>query len=143
MLPIDAIAQKRLIKEKNEVETFHAYTGAEVYTGQLVRIGAGTMPNGDFKYITGRQHSAVHNAYSNRKSSLPRNLSGLNFKITKIDTRGDKEQSLLCYPIIRRYSSYEIDINNAIASGEIVVHDEFKTKPQTVLVKISNLKHCG
>ena len=77
----------------------------------------------------------VYNIERKKKSSLPSNLSGLLFKIIKIDTRKDINSYPLFYPIIYWYYRYEIDIDNAITSGEIVPLARLKPKPQNTLIK--------
>ena len=56
----------------------------------------------------------------------------------RIDKRGTKKHGFVYYPIINVGAiRFEVDIDNAIASGELSVPDEFKPKKDlaTVVVK--------
>jgi hypothetical protein len=107
--------------------------------GQNIHLGAGTTPDGDFKFI--RRNSSGfgtmmvttdNNAYNKSELSLPRNMAGHQGKVVKIVTRGNKKIGITYEPLVTfGMGRYEIDVENAIASGEIIVPDEFKPKPKT------------
>jgi hypothetical protein len=104
--------------------------------GEKVKMGTGGMPDGDFKYIRRSatslfQYSSTtgYQGLANSANSLPRTSSGLEFKIVRIDKRGSKKNGYIYYPIINVGAiRFEIDVENAIKAGEIVVPDEFKPK---------------
>lgn len=96
------------------------------------------MPDGDFRFIRTNSASlfAYHsntgyNGLANQANSFPRNQSGLTYKVKRIEQRGSKKHGYVYYVIIGGLVAYEIDVENAITSGELVVPDEFKPKPKT------------
>lgn len=98
-----------------------------VVKGQKLKIGVGTLPDGDFKFI--RRNSASVFAYSstsgyqglaNQANSLPRSESGLFYKVIRVEKRGDRKHGYVCYCVIEYgIVRYEIDIINALKVGEI------------------------
>jgi len=117
-------------------DTLISATGYKIIPGQEIFIGTGSTPDGDFKFI--RRNSSGfgtamimtnNNAYNKSQLSLPRNMAGHKGKVIKIVTRGNKKIGETYEPLITFGSGrYEIDVDNAIASGEIIVPDEFKPK---------------
>jgi hypothetical protein len=80
-----------------------------------------------------------NNSYNKSQLSLPRNMAGHKGKVVKIVTRGNKRIGITYEPLVTFGSGrYEIDVDNAISSGEIVVPDEFKPKPKvaTTVVEV-------
>lgn len=120
-------------------DTLYTTSGYKIVVGQDVNIGTGTTPDGDFKFI--RRNSSGfgtmlvmtdNNSYNKSQLSLPRNMTGHKGKVVKIVKRGNKKIGITYEPLITFGAGrYEIDPDNAIASGEIVVPDEFKPKPKT------------
>jgi hypothetical protein len=112
-----------------------------VYVGQKLKLGTGTMNDGDFKYIR-KSNTSLFAYYSpngnqsaaNSANALRRNQSGLEYKVIRIDEKGNKKLGYVYYPILA--SRYEVDIDNAIVSGEIVVPDEFKPKQKSMIVEV-------
>lgn len=101
------------------------------------------MPNGDFRFIRINTSSLFrqtsnkgHQGLSSQLNVFSRQNAGLEFEVIRIDRRGNKKQSFDYYPIISAgLVRYEIDIDHAIASGEIVVPDAYRSKPAAVTVK--------
>jgi len=120
-------------------DTLFTTSGYKIVVGQDINLGTGSTPDGDFKFIrrnsTGFGTMMVmtdNNSYNKSQLSLPRNMAGHKGKVVKIVTRGNKKIGKTYEPLVTFGSGrYEIDVDNAIATGEIVVPDEFKPKPKT------------
>lgn len=128
-------------------DTLYLASGYKIVKGLPLKIGTGSTPTGSFKFI--RYNSASLFAYTSNTpnaadnaNSLERNCSGLSLNVNRIEKRGSKKMGFVYYPIIKRgILGYEVDINNAIASGEIAVPDEFKPKEkqsQVIIQKSSS-----
>ncbi len=126
-------------------DTLITSCGYKIIKRQEIKIGTGSTPDGDFRFIRISSNSLFHNSASNsafngltnQSNALPRDKSGLKFKIKSIENRGNKKHGDLFYAkIVLGLTGYEIDVENAIASGEIAVPDEFKPKPKTTVVEV-------
>jgi Short C-terminal domain len=125
-------------------DTLFTTSGYKIIVGQDVNIGTGATPDGDFKFI--RRNSSGfgtammmsdNNSYNKSQLSLPRNMAGHKGKVVKFVTRGNKKIGKTYEPLITFGSGrYEIDVDNAIASGELLVPDEFKPKPKVTTTVI-------
>lgn len=123
-------------------DTLISTSGYRIIVGQEINIGTGSTPDGDFKFIrrnsTGFGTMMImtdNNSYNKSQLSLPRNVAGHKGKVVKIVTRGSKRSGYTYEPLISFGSGrYEIDVDNAIAAGEIVVPDEFKPKSKSTTV---------
>ncbi|GEJ45244.1 MULTISPECIES: SHOCT domain-containing protein [unclassified Chryseobacterium] len=146
---------------KFQNDTLTTSTGFKIYENLDLKIGTGSMNDGDFKFIR-TNASSLFNYYSttgyqglaNQANSFRRSNSGLIFKVKKIMPRGSKKNGFVYYAKIGSgLMNYEIDIENAIRSGELIVPDEFlpKDKSQRLnqetkydrLKKIKELKDSG
>lgn len=114
-------------------DTLTTSVGFKIAKGDELKIGSGALPDGDFKYI--RVNSAsVFNSYSavksiaNSANAFPRSNSGLNFKVIRVEPRGNKKRGFVNYVVLGGFTRYEVDIENAIKSGEIIVPDQFNPK---------------
>lgn len=125
-------------------DTLISTSGYKVAMKQELKIGTGSMPDGDFKFIR-RSATSLFNYSSttgyqglaNQANALPRNQAGLTYKVKRIDKRGKKKTGFVYYAIIGMgLTNYEIDIDNAILSGELVVPDEFKPKPKNAVTVV-------
>lgn len=110
-------------------DTLFVKAGIYFIKNEKIKLGTGSRPDGDFKFIrisstSLLQHTGWDKNSVNAANALPARCSGLEFKIIRIDKRGNNKNGFVYYPIIN-YSSarYEIDLNNAISAGEI---DGFK-----------------
>jgi hypothetical protein len=120
-------------------DTLFTTCGYKIAVGQEINLGTGSTPDGDFKFIrrnsTGfgtMMTTTNSNAYNKSQFSLPRNMAGHKGKVVKIVTRGNKRIGKTYEPLITfGVGRYEVDVENAIASGEIVVPEEFKPKLKT------------
>ncbi|WP_438946755.1 SHOCT domain-containing protein [Sediminibacterium sp.] len=118
-------------------------SGLVLKKGSVLKIGAGTMPDGSFKYVRINEasmmgyYSYTQNA-ANAANALPPSFSGRNSEIAKLQKRGNKKFGYQDYAIIKigAMARYEVDIDNAILSGEIDVPDEFKPKGKVMQVEI-------
>ncbi|MET3538407.1 SHOCT domain-containing protein [Chryseobacterium limigenitum] len=146
---------------KFENDTLTTSTGFKVYEGLNLKIGTGSMNDGDFKFIR-TNASSMFNYYSttgyqglvNQANSFRRSNSGLTFKVKKIMTRGNKRNGFVYYVKIGSgLINYEMDVENAIKYREIIVPDEFLPKEKSQiqnsetkydkLKKIKELKDSG
>lgn len=120
-------------------DTLFTASGYKIMVGQYIHLGTGSTPDGDFKFI--RRNSSGfgtmmvttdNNAYNKSELSLGREMAGHKGKVVKIVSRGNKKIGITYEPLVTfGMGRYEIDIENAIASGEIIVPDEFKPKSKT------------
>lgn len=129
---------------KFEKDTLTTSTGFKVYEGLDLKIGTGSMNDGDFKFIR-TNASSMFNYYSttgykglaNQANSFSRSNSGLNFKVKKIMPRGSKKNGYVYYVKIGSgLINYEVDLENAITSGEIIVPEEFMPKSKAAPVQV-------
>lgn len=131
----------RIIKD-----TLFTTNGYNIIQGQDVKIGTGSMVDGDFKFI--RINTASLFAYTstsgyqnqaNSANAFPRSQSGLKYKIKKLEKRGNKKHGYVYYAKIGTgLVNYEIDVENAIASGELNVPEEYRTKKGGTTVEVKN-----
>ncbi|MBN9297338.1 MAG: SHOCT domain-containing protein [Filimonas sp.] len=136
---------------KLDKDTIFTTSGYKIIAGEEIRLGAGTMPNGDFKFIHVSRKSPFNNG-RNFNASLDRSSSGHVYKVAKVVDYGSSKAGYTYYALISLGPMrYEIDIENAIASGEIAVPNEFKkTTPTTTsgstadeLIKLKKLLDDG
>ena len=121
--------------------------------GDYIKLGTGSMPDGDFKYIRINAASLFryysntgYNGLANQANSMPRASSGMKFKIIRIDRRGTKENGYVYYPIIKAGARYEIDLNNALKSGEVAGYSASKSETISTadeLKKFKDLRDSG
>jgi hypothetical protein len=52
-------------------------------------------------------------------------------KVAKLQKRGSEKKGFVYYVLLSGFVRYEVDVENAIKFGEIVVPDEFKPKLET------------
>ncbi|WP_278552513.1 SHOCT domain-containing protein [Elizabethkingia bruuniana] len=142
-------------------DTLITSTSYKIYAGLDLKIGTGSMNDGDFKFIR-RNAASLFNYYSttgyqglaNQSNSFSRSNSGLTFKVKKIMPRGSEKNGYVYYVKIGSgLINYEVDIENAIKSGEIILPDEFMPQSQSQnlsneskydkLKKIKELKDSG
>jgi hypothetical protein len=144
-----------------ENDTLKTSTGFKVYEGLDLKIGTGSMNDGDFKFIRTNASSlfnysstAGYQGLANQANSFKRSNSGLSFKVKKVMPRGNKKNGFVYYAKIGNgMINYEIDLENAIRSGEILVPEEFMPKQKSEnqnsetkydqLRKIKELKDSG
>lgn len=137
---------------KFENDTLTTSTGFKVYEGLDLKIGTGSMNDGDFKFIRTNASSLFnyssttgYQGLANQANSFRRSNSGLTFKVKKIMPRGSKKNGYVYYVKIGSgLINYEMDIENAIKSAEIIIPDEFipkeKSQIQNLETKYDKLK---
>ena len=117
-------------------DTLFTSSGYKIVVGQDVKLGTGTLPYGEFKYIGFSQTSFMGGS----RETLGKNWSGHLFRVKRFRQDGNKKRGYKYVLILGggNIVNYECDIERAIAAGEIVVPDEFKHKEKiTVEVKPS------
>jgi hypothetical protein len=136
LLPALCNAQDDSSLPRIQNDTLITTSGFKIYEGMQLKLGVGTMPDGSFKFIRISETSLM--AYSgtnqgavNSANAMKRSASGMTFKVIRIDKRGSKKHGYVYYPILGGGSRYEVDIENAIPVGEVVIPDEYKPKKET------------
>ena len=124
---------------KIEGDTLFTSSGYNIVAGQKLRVGTGTMPDGNFKYIRinsasffayGTMSDNIHNPNeANYANSLNRRESGHEYFVAKLEKRGSTKTGYVYYVLSKTFPRYEVDIENAISSGEIVIPSNLKSHP--------------
>lgn len=135
LIPVAGMCQDTFIEVKHGVDTLYSATGFKVYKGVKLKTGTGTMPDGDFKFIQIAESSFFHKGSITgsgviRANALPMKYSHLELPVTKIVKKGNVKQGFAYYPVIDNITKYEVDLDNAIATGEIVVPEIYRPKPK-------------
>jgi hypothetical protein len=123
------------IESKIVKDTLITSTGYKIFKGMDVKIGTGTMPDGDFRFIRTNSASLFnytsttgYKGLANQANALPRASSGLKMKVIRVEPRGSDKRGYVNYVVLGGMIRYEIDIDNAIKVGELSIPDEFKPK---------------
>lgn len=132
-------------ESKLENDTLKTSTGFKVYVDMELKIGTGSMNDGDFKFIRTNATSLMnyssttgYKGLANQANSFSRRNSGLNFKVKKIMSRGSKKNGYVYYAKIGQgLTNYEVDVENAIKFGELIVPDEYMPKLKNQLQVIT------
>jgi hypothetical protein len=127
-----------------ENDTLYTKSGYKIYPGEMLKIGTGTMPDGDFKYIRIASTSLFqyvgddkYRTAKNAANSLSAQSRGLSYKVVRIDKLGRRKNGFVYYPIINVVTiRYQIDVDLAIESGELEVPDQYRPKPKTAVVEV-------
>jgi hypothetical protein len=133
LYPFFGIAQETVLPRIDN-HTLFTTSGYKIIEGENIKIGVGTMPDGDFKFIRRNAYSlfnytSEYRAAANSANAFNRTNSGLEYKVIRVERRGDKKHGFKYYAVINQsILRFEIDVDNAIAAGELVVPDEFKMK---------------
>jgi len=115
-------------------DTLFTTIGYPIVKGMDVKIGVGSTPDGDFKFIRINAASAFayysttgYQGLANQANALPRNNSGLKYQVLRLEKRGSKKHGYVYYCILKTgLAKYEVDVENAISSGELNVPNELK-----------------
>ena len=129
---------------KFENDTLTTSTGFKVYAGLDLKIGTGSMNDGDFKFIRTNANSLFryssttgYQGLANQANSFNRANSGLSYKVKSMMPRGSNKNGYVYYAKIGQgMVNYEVDLENAIKTGEIIVPDEFMPKFKTNAVQV-------
>jgi hypothetical protein len=123
-----------------ENDSLYTSSGMVVGKGQKIKLGLGTMPDGNFKFIRINSSSIFNNSEvgnynsgynANNVNSMNRRESGKEFTVVKIEKRGNEEHGYTYYVVVAGTPRYEVDIENAIASGELVAPYRIKAGQTT------------
>lgn len=118
-----------------EGNTLVTVCGYPITQGDNVKIGLGTMPDGSFKYI--RRHSPAaymfeapssieNQALENQINAFPSNQSGFFYDVRAIEKRGNEKRGYVFYLRINMGPvPYEVDVESALYTGELVIPEEF------------------
>jgi hypothetical protein len=98
--------------------------------GTKVKLGLGSLPDGNFKYIRANNGGGMISIGGSGSSILTSRYSGLNGEVSKVQRRGSRKLGYVDYAILKLGlpERYEVDINSAIAVGEIVLPEQYTTK---------------
>ncbi len=113
-------------------DTLYTTSGFKVVKGDKLKMGIGTMPDGSFKFIRRNANSMFSYYGSNQNvvnsaNAMPRNVSGYEYKVARVEMRGNKKVGFVSYAVLATgIAKYEVDVENAIVSGEIVVPKEYR-----------------
>jgi hypothetical protein len=120
-----------------EKDTIFTTVGYKIVEGAQIKLGTGSMPDGSFKFIRISSNSlfgytsTTPNA-ANNANAMSRSASGHSYKVAKVVDRGSKKHGYTYYALINvGITRYEIDLENAIATGELAVPPEFKKQTAT------------
>ena len=112
-------------------DTLATSNGMKFYPNMNIKLGTGTLPSGDFKFITTSQSSWLNVMGGNTEMYRgDRKFSGHTFTVKKIRKEGTKKRGYTYYLVLGggNIVNYECDIENAMAFNEVIVPDEFKKK---------------
>lgn len=117
-------------------DTLFTTSGYNIITKQDIKLGMGSLPNGDFKYVT--TSSTALFGSGNGPEGAKRKMGGHLFKVKRFRTEGSKKRGYTYYLVLGAGDivNYECDIESAITAGEIIIPDEFKTKPKDIVVQV-------
>ena len=127
-------------------DTLYSSTGYPMFKNMEVTFGTGSTDDGDFRFIRRNADefgtamaSTKSNQWNKQPISLPRSMAGHKGKIVKIIERGRKKTGYIYEVLVKAVMGdrYEIDVDNAITRGEIVVPDNFlpEQKVQAVAIR--------
>lgn len=133
-------------------DTLFTTSGFKAVAGTDVKLGVGTLPNGDFKFVTVSRGPI--NDPRRRPEPVGINWNGHIMHIKKFHQDGSTKRGYTYYLVLGGGTlfTYLCDIENAIASGELVVPEEFRprtaqsgTAPNAVdqLKKLKDLLDAG
>ncbi|MXV52588.1 hypothetical protein GS399_16565 [Pedobacter sp. HMF7647] len=96
------------------------------------------MPDGDFKFIRTNSASLMnytstsgYQGLANQANALPRSSASTHMKVIRLEKRGSEKRGFVYYLVLGGGIRREVDVENAISSGELVVPAEFKTGNKT------------
>lgn len=122
-------------------DTLFTSSGFKVVAGTDIKLGVGSLPSGDFKYIAVSAASwSVLMDPSHKPDQIGRRWSGHLFHVKKFRRDGNKKRGFTYQLILGggNIANYDCDVENAIASGEIVVPEEFRPHTQSASISSSS-----
>jgi len=130
LLPIYSFSQNDVTRI--EKDTLFTTCGFKIKAGSDIKLGIGSLPNGDFKYVSISAASWANIMdHSMSKEGIGRRYNGHLLHVKKFRTDGNKKRGFVYYLVVGggNLANYDIDIESAIASGEVEIPDQFKVKP--------------
>jgi len=120
---VNAQSYPKMIKD-----TLFLTEGDYFVKGTQIKTGAGTLPNGDFKFVFSSPTSvfAVMSATSDNPTAgivhLASSFAGYNLNIKEIRKDGSKKVGYKYHLVVTANNSFKywVDIQNALTSGEIM-----------------------
>ena len=94
-----------------QMKVFNLSNGSYVYPGLNLKLGKGTLPNGDFNYIATPSNSM--------EAKLKRDTKLKEIRVKELKKKGNEKYGFR-YIIIAE-GNYLIQLENAIAAGEIIL----------------------
>lgn len=124
-------------KGKNSDSIVHK-SGYIFKKGENVKMGVGTLMNGDFKFVRVSSQSILW-SQNDSQNALPARFAGLNGEIASISERGSKNRGYTYYLIMKfgLPGRYEIDIESALAAGEIVLPEKYMPNKRIAVPALS------
>lgn len=114
--------------------------GGSITIGEDLKLGKGTKDNGYFRYIEVNSASMMR-AYNTNgtnwgvqdANAMSSNYNDLKGKVIRIEERGNKRTGKKWYAVIGvgETRRYQVDIENALISGEIIVDGSTLGKKQS------------
>lgn len=136
LTPLLAYSQNDLPKVVND--TLFTSCGWKIVAGADIKLGTGTLPNGDFKYvaISVSSWANIMDASMSR-TGIGRRYAGHLVHVKKFRKDGNKKRGFVYNLIVGggNIANYDVDIESAIAAGEVVVPDEFKPRATGTVVQ--------
>jgi hypothetical protein len=110
-------------------DTLYTSSGYNITVDQEIKLGTGTRDNGDFKFITVSKSSWL-TAANAKQPSMRKTSDHHTAIVKKLKTEGNEKNGYTYYIIlgIGDIVNYQCDVENAIAAGEIIVPDQYKTR---------------
>jgi hypothetical protein len=81
-----------------------------LFVGSLLKLGKGTLPNGDYEYIATSSNTPA--------AKLKRTTTLTELKIVKLKRKGDEKYGYKYFIITE--GSYLVQLESAVATGEII-----------------------
>jgi len=129
LAPCFASAQVDLPKIVDD--TLFTSSGYRAVAGTDIKLGNGTLPNGDFKYVTTSRGPMIGPSDPRRRPE-PAGISwaGHMFHIKRFHKDGNSKRGYTYFLVLGAGGlvNFLCDVENAIASGELVVPDEYRPK---------------
>lgn len=118
-------------------DTFYFDNNIYLVEGQDIKLGTGTMPDGDFKYITTSRNNWAAASSDGKLYNVGAKWSGHFFRIKRIYEYGNKRRGYTTYLILGggNLVNYECDVINAIKSGEIEIAGYTPHNGQAVIIQ--------
>ncbi len=145
MLSLSAIAQEKHEPHMNGDALVTSF-GYKLFKGESIKLGLGTKPDGDFKFIRISSKSIFRNTSatpneSNDANALNSRYANLKYEIIRFEKKGSKKHGYVYYAVINPGGligtdnpfglvKYEIDVENALKAGELELPEQYQPKKE-------------